>query len=159
MFIQTEQTPNPATLKFLPGRPVMESGVADFTDVEDTAPSPLARHLFELGGVTGVFFGADFITVTKSEDTKWQVIKPLVLGAIMDHYTSGQPIMAEGAATDEPDLMEDDDADPDVIFVDARDVVQPDQGALFDDDNVHPSVEGSTVMGRHIADAIRSASD
>jgi Fe-S cluster biogenesis protein NfuA len=115
MFIQTEQTPNPATLKFLPGRPVMESGVADFTDVEDTAPSPLARHLFELGGVTGVFFGADFITVTKSEDTEWQVIKPLVLGAIMDHYTSGQPIMAEGAATDESDLMEDDDADPDVI--------------------------------------------
>jgi Fe-S cluster biogenesis protein NfuA len=115
MFIQTEQTPNPATLKFLPGRPVMDNGVADFTDVEDTGPSPLARHLFELGGVTGVFFGVDFITVTKAEDTEWQVIKPLVLGAIMDHYTSGQPIMAEGAATDESDLMEDDDADPDVI--------------------------------------------
>ena len=115
MFIQTEQTPNPATLKFLPGRPVMDSGVADFTDPEDAARSPLARHLFELGGVTAIFFGADFVTVTKSGDADWQVIKPLVLGAIMDHYTSGQPILAADASADVDDVMEDDDADPDVI--------------------------------------------
>lgn len=115
MFIQTEQTPNPATLKFLPGRPVMESGVADFTDPSDTARSPLARHMFELGGITAVFFGADFITVTKAEESDWQVIKPLVLGAIMDHYTSGQPIMAADAANDDADVVEDDDVDADVI--------------------------------------------
>ncbi|MBT4740511.1 MAG: NifU family protein, partial [Rhodospirillaceae bacterium] len=98
MFIQTEPTPNPATLKFLPGRPVMESGVADFTAAEDAQQSPLARRLFELDGVTGVFFGTDFVTVTKTDDMDWQVIKPLVLGAIMDHYTSGQPLLLDGAA-------------------------------------------------------------
>ncbi len=116
MFIQTEQTPNPATLKFLPGRPVMGSGVADFTQAEDAARSPLALRLFEVGGVTGVFFGADFITVTKAGDTEWQVMKPLVLGTIMDHYTSGQPILSDGASdSDDLDILEDDDADPDVI--------------------------------------------
>ncbi len=116
MFIQTEQTPNPATLKFLPGRPVMETGVADFTTMEDAARSPLAHRLFEVGNVAGVFFGTDFITVTKTEDADWQVIKPLVLGAIMDHYTSGQPLMADSAgASDEIDVMEDDDVDPDVV--------------------------------------------
>ncbi|NKB42991.1 MAG: NifU family protein [Alphaproteobacteria bacterium] len=116
MFIQTEPTPNPATLKFLPGRPVMDSGVADFTTAEDAQQSPLARRLFELDGVTGVFFGTDFVTVTKTDDMDWQVIKPLVLGAIMDHYTSGQPLMLDGAgSTDESDTFADDDADPDVI--------------------------------------------
>lgn len=115
MFIQTEQTPNPATLKFLPGRPVMESGVADFTDPEAAAQSPLARHLFELGGITGVFFGADFVTVTKAEDAEWQVIKPQVLGAIMDHYTSGQPILAGEAVAEEAEVLEDDDVDPEVV--------------------------------------------
>jgi Fe-S cluster biogenesis protein NfuA len=97
MFIQTEQTPNPASLKFLPGREVMAKGVADFTDAERTEASPLARRLFEVDGVTGVFLGSDFITVSKAEDQDWYVLKPAVLGAIMEHYLSGDPAALEGA--------------------------------------------------------------
>lgn len=117
MFIQTEQTPNPATLKFLPGRPVMDGDVADFTDEADAARSPLAARLFSVDGVNGVFLGADFITVTKGEDRDWQVMKPLVLGAIMDHYTSGAPVMAESTvAQDETDAsLSDDDVDEEVV--------------------------------------------
>lgn len=116
MFIQTEPTPNPATLKFLPGRPVMESGVADFTTADDARQSPLANSLFNVDGIAGVFFGTDFITVTKTDETDWQVIKPLLLGAIMDHYTSGHPLLLDGAtgATEE-ETFDDADADPDVI--------------------------------------------
>jgi Fe-S cluster biogenesis protein NfuA len=116
MFIQTEPTPNPATLKFLPGRPVMESGVADFTTIKDAQQSPLANSLFNVEGITGVFFGTDFITVTKTDDMEWQVIKPLVLGAIMDHYTSGHPLLLDGASSAaEEEIFDDADADPDVI--------------------------------------------
>ena len=96
MFIQTEATPNPATLKFLPGREVMGDGrVADFADADTAAASPLARRLFEVDGVTGVFFGSDFITVTKA-DGEWQHLKPALLGAIMEHFTSGAPVIHEG---------------------------------------------------------------
>ena len=116
MFIQTEQTPNPATLKFLPGKPVMETGVADFTSAEDAENSPLAKRIFELDGVSAVFFGSDFITITKSDDMDWQVIKPLVLGAIMDHYTTGQSLFLEGASgVDEDDTFADENVDPEVI--------------------------------------------
>lgn len=94
MFIQTEATPNPATLKFLPGRPVLASGTRDFRDPEAAAQSPLAARLFEIEGVTGVFFGSDFISVTK-ESGEWQHLKPAILGAIMEHYMSGAPILAE----------------------------------------------------------------
>ena len=97
MFIQTESTPNPATLKFLPGQTVLEMGTADFPNAEAGAASPLARRIFAAGGVTGVFFGTDFVTVTKAEDVEWQHIKPAILGAIMEHYQSGAPVM-EGAA-------------------------------------------------------------
>ena len=95
MFIQTESTPNPATLKFLPGQTVLEVGTADFPTAEAAAPSPLARRIFAIDGVTGVFFGIDFVTVTKSDATDWDHIKPAILGAIMEHYQSGQPVMAE----------------------------------------------------------------
>src|SRR4051812_37156339 len=94
MFIQTEATPNPATLKFIPGRPVLESGTLDMPTREAAAQSPLAQKLFELPNVGGVFFGADFISVTKA-DGEWQQIKPAVLGAIMEHYMSGAPLLAE----------------------------------------------------------------
>jgi len=98
MFIQTERTPNPATLKFLPGREVMgEAGTADFRDGQAAAVSPLAEALFELPEVEGVFFGSDFVTVTKSEDADWQQLKPQVLGVIMQHFTSGAPLVKEGA--------------------------------------------------------------
>jgi len=93
MFIQTEQTPNPATLKFLPGREVMPSGTADFPTRETAIRSPLAEQLFQIDGVSGVFFGGDFVTVTKSRDRDWQLLKPAILGAIMDHFTSGRPLI------------------------------------------------------------------
>jgi Fe-S cluster biogenesis protein NfuA len=96
MFIQTEATPNPATLKFLPGRPVLESGALDMPNKEAAAQSPLAERLFEIPNVGGVFFGADFISITKTGG-EWQQIKPAVLGAIMEHFMSGAPLLASGA--------------------------------------------------------------
>lgn len=98
MFIQTERTPNPATLKFLPGREVMgEGGTADFPDAEAASASPLAEALFGLDEVEGVFFGHDFVTVTKREDDEWQALKPRILGVMMQHFTSGAPLLKEGA--------------------------------------------------------------
>ena len=101
MFIQTEETPNPAALKFLPGRAVLEIGVADFTTREAAQRSPLARVLFEIDGVAGVFLGSDFITITKAGDKTWQVLKPMVLGAVMDHFTSGAAVMETADTEDE----------------------------------------------------------
>ena len=100
MFIQTEPTPNPATLKFLPGRVVMPSGTADFTDPAGAGNSPLAEALFLVDGVTGVFLGGDFVTVTKAEDQEWHVLKPSVLGVIMEHFTSGRPVLLEDSEAD-----------------------------------------------------------
>ncbi len=97
MFIQTESTPNPATLKFLPGEEVLEVGTADFPSAETAGKSPLATRIFAVGGVSGVFLGLDFITVTKTDAVDWQHIKPAILGAIMEHYQSGAAVM-EGAA-------------------------------------------------------------
>jgi Fe-S cluster biogenesis protein NfuA len=98
MFIQTEQTPNPATLKFLPGREVMAAGTADFPSAEQARRSPLAERLFGIEGVAGVFYGNDFITVTKSADKDWHLMKPAILGAIMEHFTAGKPLLIETAA-------------------------------------------------------------
>jgi Fe-S cluster biogenesis protein NfuA len=99
MFIQTESTPNPATLKFLPGQTVLELGTADFPNAEAAGKSPLARRIFATGGVAGVFFGTDFVTVTKAEGVAWDHIKPAILGAIMEHYQSGAAVIeGEGAA-------------------------------------------------------------
>lgn len=96
MFIQTESTPNPATLKFLPGKVVMDQGTADYRDADEAgSASPLAAKLFGIPGVTGVFFGYDFITITK-DGPDWQHLKPAVLGTIMEHFMSGAPIMAAG---------------------------------------------------------------
>jgi len=100
MFIQTEQTPNPASLKFLPGRTVIVTGTANFTDPQTASRlSPLAERLFSLEHVTGVFLGADFITVTKDDDVDWPQLKPAVLAMIMEHFTAGRPIVL-GPATD-----------------------------------------------------------
>ena len=96
MFIQTEATPNPATLKFLPGRIVMSSGTLDLREGAEAVRSPLAQRLFGVPGVTGVFLGSDFITVTKA-DGEWAHLKPAILGAIMEHFMSGAPVLAEGA--------------------------------------------------------------
>jgi Fe-S cluster biogenesis protein NfuA len=99
MFIQTESTPNPATLKFLPGQTVLELGTADFPSAEAAAKSPLAKRIFAAGGVTGVFFGNDFVTVTKAESLDWPHIKPQILGAIMEHFQSGQPVIEGDGGT------------------------------------------------------------
>ena len=103
MFIQTEATPNPAVLKFLPGRELMTSGTREFHDAGEAASSPLAEAIFALGGVTRVFFGQEFLTVSKAEDRDWSHLKAPVLAAIMDHFTDGRPLLrdAEGALDEE----------------------------------------------------------
>lgn len=95
MFIQTENTPNPATVKFLPGETVLESGALEFKSGEESGNSPLAQRLFSLQGVTGVFLGGDFVSVSKADDTDWSMLKPMVLGALMEHFSTGQPIVLE----------------------------------------------------------------
>ena len=107
MFIQTEVTANPATLKFLPGQSVMGKGTADFATREQAARSPLASRLYQIDGVEGVFLGNDHITVTKAHDQDWVGLKPPILGVIMEHFVSGQPVMSaesDGAPSDEPDI-------------------------------------------------------
>lgn len=108
MFIQTEQTPNPATLKFLPGRSVMgDAGTASFASAEEAQRSPLAERLFEVEGVTGVFFGNDFVSVSKAEAQEWYLLKPAVLGVIMEHFVAGKELLreahADGNAVEETD--------------------------------------------------------
>jgi Fe-S cluster biogenesis protein NfuA len=97
MFIETEQTPNPATLKFLPGRTVLEAASADFADADAARRSPLAERLFQVEGVARVFLGQDFISVTKAAGKEWFVLKPAILGVIMEHFIAGKPVLlAEG---------------------------------------------------------------
>jgi Fe-S cluster biogenesis protein NfuA len=103
MFIQTEATPNPATLKFLPGKVVMENGTADFRSADDAEVSPLASRIFDIPGVSSVYFGYDFITVSK-EDQEWQHLKPAILGSIMEHFMSGKPVMSSPSSTEETDI-------------------------------------------------------
>ncbi len=99
MFIQTEETPNPLTLKFLPGQPVLQVGTADFASETAAQNSPLAHRIFQVNNVKGVFFGIDFITVTKNDSAEWDNMKPDILGSIMDHYQSGDPVMANQSGT------------------------------------------------------------
>ncbi|MDQ6435707.1 NifU family protein [Mesorhizobium sp. LHD-90] len=121
MFIQTEATPNPATLKFLPGREVLPEGTADFRDAAAAREaSPLAGRLFDIAGITGVFFGYDFVTVTKADGPDWQHLKPAILGAIMEQFMSGQPVMtraaqARGDAAESGDEFYD-KADEDIVI-------------------------------------------
>jgi len=109
MFIQTEGTPNPAALKFLPGRSVVTGGPVDMPDSESARRSPLAERLFQVDGVTGVFLGGDFITVTKRADKQWDLLKPALLGVIMEHFIADRPVLAEGAATTTESAGEDDE--------------------------------------------------
>jgi Fe-S cluster biogenesis protein NfuA len=99
MFIQTEATPNPATLKFLPGRIVLDNGTLDLRSRDEAALSPLAERLFAVDGVSGVFFGSDFIAVTKDDAAEWQHLKPMILGGIMEHFMSGAPLLDGGDIT------------------------------------------------------------
>jgi Fe-S cluster biogenesis protein NfuA len=130
MFIETEGTPNPATLKFLPGRIVMGHSTADFATSGSAARSPLATALFELAGVSRVFLGGDFVTVTKADDLSWSSLKPRVLGVIMDHFVSGRPVIdSEGDEICEEDV---DPADREVV----------DQIKELIDTRVRPAVAG-----------------
>ncbi|MEL6622538.1 MAG: NifU family protein [Pseudomonadota bacterium] len=113
MFIQTEATPNPATLKFIPGRAVVESGTVDYRSADEADTSPLASRIFEITGVEGVFLGPDFISVTKN-DQEWQHLKPAILGAIMEHFVSGAPTV-EGANSDSAHGDSFDDADSETV--------------------------------------------
>ena len=112
MFIQTEATPNPATLKFIPGKGVIPGGTADFRHANDAETSPLASRLFEITGVSGVFLGSDFISVTKGE-ADWQHLKPMILGAIMEHYMSGAPVVgaSTGAEVEDEGAFDPEDAE------------------------------------------------
>ena len=95
MFIQVEPTPNPLTLKFLPGRTVAEKGTIFYQNESEASNSPFAKRMFTVDGVNSVFFGSDFITITKDENLDWQVLKPMVLGAITDHYNSGEETLID----------------------------------------------------------------
>ncbi len=118
MLIETEPTPNPATLKFLPGREVMTTGTRDFADPDEASVSPLAEALFSLGDVTGVFFGRDFVSVTAAEGVEWAPLKPQVLSVLLDHFSSEAPLFTGGSAAeiaiDDSDLT-DDPADADIV--------------------------------------------
>ena len=112
MFIQTEQTPNPATLKFIPGQAVLADGTVDFRSADEAAgKSPLAERLFRIDDVSGVFLGADFISVTKSDAAEWPLLKPAILGVIMEHFTAGNAIMTEGASNEAEEDYNEEDAE------------------------------------------------
>ena len=117
MFIQTEVTPNPNTLKFLPGQDVLGMGTAEFTDASNASNSPLATLLFGIDGVAGVFLGGDFITVSKVESSDWGTIKTLVLAGIMDHYASGKPVLLQTEA-------QSDDSDEDPLVVKIKELIE-----------------------------------
>ena len=126
MFIQTEATPNPEVLKFIPGQPVSPAGSHEFRSADETAQSPLAAALFEVEGVTRIFFGSDFLTVTKDADREWKHLKAPVLAAIMEHYTSGAPVIADPdapAASREAHGEGDYDADASAIVDEIKDLL------------------------------------
>lgn len=143
MFIQTENTPNPATLKFLPGVDVMGESTANFADTASAGRSPLATRLFTVEGVAGVFLGTDFVTVTKSDDKEWDVLRPQILGAIMEHYQSGRPVI-EGAGE-----AVGDDGDDDPIVKQIKELI---------DTRVRPAVaqDGGDIVFKGFSDGIVS---
>ena len=149
MFIQTEATPNPATLKFIPGRTVLDSGTLEFANREAAARSPLAERLFAVSGVTSVFYGSDFVTVTK-DDSDWQHLKPAILGAIMEHYMSGAPLLADGTAGNDEALDEEDE------FFDAADAETVDVIKDLIETRVRPAVanDGGDITFRGFKDGI-----
>jgi Fe-S cluster biogenesis protein NfuA len=157
MFIQTEATPNPATLKFLPGRVVLDGGTMEFTSREAAARSPLAEKLFGVPGVTSVFYGSDFVTVSK-DGSDWQHLKPAILGAIMEHYMSGAPLLTDGnvghddAADEQNEFFNQADAETvemikDLIETRVRPAVASDGGDItfrgFKDGIVYLNMKGS----------------
>ena len=144
MFIQTESTPNPATMKFLPGTEVMPVGTVNFLTVEEAVNSPLAQSLFGIDGVVGVFLGLDFITVTKANDWAWDTIKPLILGGIMGHFQSGRPVVETCDSDGSGGEAEDED---DEVVVQIRELI---------DTRVRPAVaqDGGDIVYKGFEDGI-----
>lgn len=152
MFIETETTPNPATLKFLPGEQVMTTGTREFTSEADAESSPLAAALFSLGEVEGVFFGRDFVSVTASDEFDWSALKPQVISVLLDHFVSGAPLFAGsdasgiviGAEADED--LGDDPADADII-AQIKDLIET---------RVRPAVanDGGDILYRGFRDGV-----
>lgn len=140
MFIQTETTPNPATLKFIPGVTVLGAGTAEFTEAAAAANSPLATALFTIDGVTSVFLGSDFITVTKSGANDWASLKTLILAGIMDHFASGQPVLIQSSTVTEA-------ADQDPIVVKIKELLET---------RIRPSVaqDGGDIVFDHFEDGV-----
>ena len=149
MFIQTQATPNPATIKFIPGQTVLENGLRDYQSVEEAGSSPLAQRLFGLQGVSGVFLAYDFVSVSKADDTDWNMLKPMVMAALMEHFSTGQPVLIEGA--DDEGAAEDDDEITsqikELIATRVRPMVMMDGGDIvfdrFDDGIVYLSMRGA----------------
>jgi len=150
MFIQTEETPNPESLKFLPGRVVMETGTASFTSVTECDRSPFARRLLAIDGVTGVFFGNDFITISKGVDVDWYVLKPSIIGIIMEQFVANLPVIIDSAdKTSSPEV----DANPlvaqikELIDTRVRPAVAQDGGDIlfhaFEDGIVYLKMQGA----------------
>jgi len=145
MFIETEGTPNPATLKFLPGREVLAGRTADFADADAALISPLANALFGIAGVARVFLGGDFVTVTKTGEQEWQALKPQVLGVIMEFFASGKPVMSELAAAETEDVRPED-----------AEIVEQIKTLL--DERVRPAVagDGGDIIFRGFRDGVVS---
>ncbi len=148
MFIQTEVTPNPATLKFLPGQTLIDGGSAEFRSTDEATQSPLAQRLFTQQGVSGVFIGHDFISITKADDTDWSMLKPMVMAVIMEHLSTGQPIIIGEMAQE---TFEDDDEISaqirELIVTRVRPMVMQDGGDIefdhFDDGIVYLRMRGA----------------
>lgn len=153
MFIQTEETPNPATLKFLPGRTVVASATANFTSAEAARASPLAERLFSVPEVSGVFLGADFVTVTKAGDGDWYRLKPAILAIIMEHFTAGRPVLLADQTTGAAAEVSDEDEDEivaqikELLETRVRPAVAQDGGDItfhdFEDGIVYLHMQGS----------------
>ena len=156
MFIETETTPNPATLKFLPGREVMPVGTREFTSPEDAEASPVAEALFSLGDVTGVFFGSSFVSVTAAPGVEWPTLKPQVVSILLDHFVSGAPLFAGGDASgfavpaEGEDDFGDDPADADIV-VQIKDLIET---------RVRPAVanDGGDIVYRGFREGVVSLS-
>lgn len=152
MFIQTEATPNPATIKFIPGKPVSPGRAYDFKSEQEAGRSPLAQRLFALQGVSGVFLGSDFVSVSKSDDTDWSMLKSMILNALMQHFSLDQPVVNEEPGQDDGHAVHEDD-DPIVAQIKqlieerVRPAVMMDGGDIvfsrFDDGVVYLEMHGA----------------
>lgn len=146
MFIETEVTPNPDTLKFLPGRTVLQAGTANFPSPDGAEASPLAEAMFALPSVTGVFLGYDFVTITKSAETEWNDAKPQILAALMQFFASGAPVLHHEGAVDASVAVDEDEADREII----------DQIKALLDEKIRPAVagDGGDIVYRGFKDGV-----